>query len=638
LPEVNCTLKDFDFPVDFNTKVEHPKGGSVYKEAYRKGLQLDPVLTVAEWAEKTRVLPQKSSAEPGQWRNSRTPYLIQIQEELSPSSRTEKVVFMKPSQIGGTEMGNNWILYSIQMNPKPMLMVQPTVELAKRWSVQRLAPSISAIPKIQNLIGDPKARESNNTILTKEYPGGVLVATGANSAVGLRSMPVALLFGDEISAWPADCGEGDGLSLAEKRTATYARRKIFLCSTPTIKGVCRIEREYGFSNQKKFYLPCPKCNEKQPLEWKGIVWDKDEEGRHIPESAKYECQSCHELISESKKTWMLSLGEWIATNPNPQNTKVQGYSINGLYSPVGWRSWADWVKDFLQCKGDAFLLKAWTNSFGECWEEQGEGLEWEYLYTRREDYSDEMLPDENIVLLVAGCDTQDDRLACEIIGITPDEQVYSILYTEVYGDPATQIPWKKLDEILDRKFKHPSGVELGVASAFVDSGGHHADAVYRYCSARAFKRIHASKGSNQAGKPIINKPTKLAKGQGYLYTLGVDTAKEQIYSKLKIETPGPGYQHFPIIYDQEYFRQLTAEKVVTRMKKGVPTREWVKTYRRNEVLDCRVYAVSAFLNLNPNLELLKQKVSKNEHIQEKTKPKPRRVQRRSGWVSGMKRF
>jgi len=121
--------------------------------------------------------------------------------------------------------------------------------------------------------------------------------------------------------------------------------------------------------------------------------------------------------------------------------------------------------------------------------------------------------------------------------------------------------------------------------------------------------------------------------------LGVDTAKEQIYSKLKIETVGPGYQHFPITYDQEYFRQLTAEKVVTRMKKGVPSREWVKVYRRNEVLDCRVYAVASFLNLNPNLELLKQKVSSNEHIKEKTQPKKaRRRPQRAGWVTGLNRL
>tara|TARA_R100000773_G_C4220058_1_gene118673 strand:- start:1395 stop:3314 length:1920 start_codon:yes stop_codon:yes gene_type:complete len=627
------------FPVDFNKQVEHPLGSDVYQLGFSKGLELDPVLTVSEWSEKNRILPSKSSSEPGRWRNSRTPYLTEIMDHLSPSLPTEKVIFMKPSQIGGTEMGNNWTLFSMLQAPGPMLMVQPTVELSKRWSVQRLAPSIQMIPQLQELVGDPKARASNNTILTKEFgSGGVLVCTGANSAVGLRSMPVRYLFGDEISAWPADCGEGDPLSLAEKRTTTYARRKIFLCSTPTIKGICRIEREYQNSTQKKFFVPCPFCKHKQPLEWKGIVWDKSEDGEHLPDTAKYECQECHKLIPESRKTSMMKQGEWISQNPEA-NPKIQGYSINGLYSPVGWRSWAEQVKDFLKCKDDRFLLKAWTNSFGETWEEMGEGLQWEYIFTRREDYSDEELPSEDIVLITAGVDTQDDRLAVQLLGYTHDHQIYSLLYQELYGDPGTQIPWNALDEILERKFKHPNGVELNVASAFIDSGGHHADAVYRYCSSRSFKRIHPIKGSNQAGKPIINKPTKLAKGLGLLYTLGVDTAKEQIYSFLKNDTPGPNFVHFPITYDQEYFRQLTAEKVVTRLSKGHPVRSWVKVYRRNEALDTFVYGYSAFLNLNPNLELLKQKVSKGEHIQSRPKPKPRqRVKRSNGWVTGMNRF
>ena len=638
MPSVNSEIKAEPFPVDFNAVVEHPKGKDVYRNAYKEGLKLDPVLTVSEWSEKHRILPSKSSSEPGRWRNSRTPYLKEIMDHLSPSIPTEKVIFMKPSQIGGTEMGNNWVMFSMMNAPGPMLMVQPTVELSKRWSVQRLAPSIQQVPQLQEMVGDPKARTSNNTILTKEFgSGGVLVATGANSAVGLRSMPVRYLFGDEISAWPSDCGEGDPLSLAEKRTTTYARRKIFLCSTPTIKGICRVEREFGNSTKKKFFVPCPHCNEKQTLEWKGITWDKDKEGKHLPETAKYECKSCHQLIPESKKTWMLSHGTWISENPDA-DPKIQGFAINGLYSPVGWRSWPEQVADFLKCKDDKFLLKAWTNSFGETWEEQGEGLQWEYLYTRREDYTDAELPSEDIVLITAGVDTQDDRVAVQLLGFTPDGQIYSILYQELYGDPATPKPWNQLDEVLDRKFKHPNGVELGIASAMVDSGGHHADAVYRYCSSRSFKRVFAIKGSNQAGKPIINKPSKLAKGLGHLYTLGTDTAKEQIYSNLKVETPGPNYVHFPIIYDQEYFKQLTAEKVVTRLQKGFPVRQWVKHYRRNEALDTFVYGYSAFLNLNPNMELLKQKVSTNQHIKEPIRPKPVRRRQGSGWVTGMNRF
>lgn len=607
----------------------------LFRESYTEGLQLDPDLSVSEWSDEFRVLPSKGSAEPGKWRTSRTPYLKEILDCLSPKSSVEKVVFMKGSQLGGTEAGNCWISFIIAQAPAPTMVVQPTVELAKRWSVQRLAPTINETPILRNSVSDPKSRDSGNTQLVKEFKGGIIVATGANSAVGLRSMPVRYLMLDEVDAYPLDAdGEGDPVSLAIKRTATFSRRKILEISTPTIKGISRIEREYNASDARRYFVPCPFCKSEQFLKWQNVVWDKDEDGNHLPETVRYECESCGVHIPEHHKGEMLSKGRWVATNTSSNNRTV-GFHLNCLYSPAGWKSWEECVREFLEAKEDRYMLKTWTNTvLGEVFEEQGEGVEYEYLYARREDYTCDPLP-EKVCLLTAGIDTQDDRIAVEVVGWCIGEESYSLMYEEIPGDPGGTQVWDKLDDLLNINFNHPSGTKLTIASAFIDSGGHHTDSVYRYCAPRQIKRIYACKGSSVAGKPIINKPSKIARSTALLFSIGTDTAKEVIYSRLKIGEPQKGFMHFPFSYDREYFLMLTAEKVVTKFSKGFPKREWVKTRRRNEALDCRVYAFASFVALNPNLELLYSKLQGSEQPNEVSTTN-RRIKKQAGWVSSVR--
>ena len=228
--------------------VDDYEGGFEIERAWREGLRPDPRLTVSEWAECYRMLSTKESAEPGRWRNARTPYLREIMDCLSPASPVERVVLMKGAQVGGTELGLNWVGYAIHHAPGPMMIVWPTTEMAQRNSKHRIDPLIEESPVLKDIIAPPRSRDSGNTVLMKEFRGGVLVMTGANSAVGLRSMPVRYLFLDEVDAYPLDVdGEGDAIHLAEARTRTFARRKILLVSTPTIAGASIIEREYVVS-------------------------------------------------------------------------------------------------------------------------------------------------------------------------------------------------------------------------------------------------------------------------------------------------------------------------------------------------------------------------------------------------------
>ena len=237
-----------------------PSAAEIYGEAFDQGLRPDPLLTVSDWADRHRRLSGKAASEPGPWRTSRTPYLREIMDCLSPSSKVERVAVMKGAQIGLSECGNNWIGYVIHHAPGPMLAVLPTVEMAKRNSKQRIDPLIEESEVLSRLVKPARSRDSGNTVLTKSFPGGLLAMTGANSAVGLRSMPVRYLFLDEVDGYPGDLdGEGDPVALAEARTRTFARRKVFIVSTPTIRGASRIEREFEASDQRRYFVPCPVC-------------------------------------------------------------------------------------------------------------------------------------------------------------------------------------------------------------------------------------------------------------------------------------------------------------------------------------------------------------------------------------------
>lgn len=569
------------------------------EESFIAALQPDEKLSVSEWADEYRVLPQKSAAEPGRWRTDRTPYLREIMDSLSPSDPIQNVVFMKAAQVGGTECGNNWLGYIVHRSPGPVMMVQPTVDTAKKYSKQRIGPMIEETPVLSERISPARKRDSGNTQLVKDFTGGVLVMTGANSAVGLRSMPVRYLFLDEVDAYPVDVdGEGDPVGLAERRTTTFSRRKIFKVSTPTVKDASKIESEYEKSDKRRYYVPCPHCKNMDWIRWKNIVW---EEGQ--PQTAKLKCENCGSLIPEYHKTDMLLNGEWRATSPSDGITV--GYHISSFYSPLGWLSWADIVRDFLASKNDPPQLKKWTNTIlGEVWEEEYSAkIGAEGIAGRAEDYDICTVPD-GAVLLTAGVDVQDNRLAVVIIGWGKEEESWRVNWAEIHGDPAQRAVWEQLDNmLLHTEYTHASGAKMKVTAAAIDTGGHHTQQVYTYCRSRRKNFIIAVKGASRAGRPALGKPTKQDinhKGQTIrkgieLYPVGTDSIKATIYSRLKIEAQeGAGVYHFPIGLELEYYKQLTAEKQITKYRHGHPIRIWVKKDNaRNEALDCEVYAYAA---------------------------------------------
>lgn len=582
---------------------------ALYGEAFDQGLRPDPRLTVAEWADAHRRLSPRASSEPGPWRTSRTPYLREIMDCLSASSPVERVVVMKGAQVGATEAGNNWLGYVVHHAPGPMLAVLPTVEMAKRNSRQRIDPLIEESPALSERIAPSRSRDSGNTVLAKAFRGGVLVMTGANSAVGLRSMPVRYLFLDEVDGYPGDVdGEGDPIALAEARTRTFARRKILVVSTPTIAGLSRVEREYALSDQRRFHLPCPLCGTMQWLKFERLRWPK---GR--PNESTYHCEACEGEIAEHHKTRMLATGEWRAGNPATTDAKTAGFHLSSLYSPLGWRSWGEIAAAWEAAQGSDAALKSFRNTeLGETWTESGDAPDWQRLYERRAEYGVGTVPAGGL-FLTAGADVQKDRLEVSVWAWGRGLASWLVDHRVIDAGPEQAAAWAALTALLAETWPHASGQRLSLAKLGIDTG-YETSAVYAWARRVGASQVAALKGVDGFARAApVTGPTyvdvteggrKLRRG-AKLWTVAVSAFKSETYRFLRLVAPTDeervagqhhpaGYMHLPRGAEAEWLRQLTAEQLVTvKTRRGFTRLEWQKMRERNEVLDCRVYARAA---------------------------------------------
>jgi len=456
-------------------------------------------------------------------------------------------------------------------------------------------------------------------LFSKEFLGGLVVFTGANSGVGLRFMSARYLVLDEVDAYPADVdGEGHPAELAENRTATFARRKIFELSTPLEADTSRIEPDYEAGSRGRYHVRCPGCQHWQHLQWGQLVFTFDGEIR--PHEAAYRCSGCSELIAEHHKVRMLAEGRWIHEDPdNP----IRSFHLNSLYMPYGWPlSWPELARRFVEAKkkcdaGDVRALKVFINTnLAETWEEKGEKVDQNEIYQRREIY-DAPCP-SGVLVLTAAVDVQDDRLEAEIIGWGNDEESWAIEYRRFYGPPSQPQVWKDLTDWLQQQRLHACGIALRVECVAVDTGGHHTKEAYWYVS-RYRGRAYAIKGSNQQGAPLIPPRASRQRGAGvYLYHLGTVAAKDTIFQRLKLTEPGPGYLHFPERpeYDEEYFEQIASEEKRSKYDRGVLTGYFYKKIRaRNEALDLKVYNLAAICLLNPNWSKLMAKMEAPPQIE-----------------------
>lgn len=589
----------------------------------RSLLKPPPRLTISEWADRHRIIPQGTSPEPGPWRTDRAPYLRGIMDALSDRS-VQRVAAMLASQTGKSEAVLNTIGYYVDQEPSPILVVQPNEKpMGEAFAKDRLAPMIRSTPVLASKIKSPKVKDSGNTMLHKSFAGGHVTITGANSAAGLASRPIRVVLFDEVDRYERSAGnEGDPVSLGIQRTANFTwTRKVFLVSTPGIAGLSRIEREWGRSDQRRFMVPCPHCDHRQHLVWGNVVWSQvavddfdgvvgrtnvQREGVvHVTATAQYRCEGCGELIPEDRKPWMLRSGEWVATRPEGE---FPGFHLPALYSP--WVTWAEMAQEFLAKKDDPTELQTFVNTkLAEPWEDRGERVSAVGLEARAEAY---VTRDGEIVevphgvgFLTFGTDVQGDRLEILVRGWGEGEESWDILHERIWGDPEARETWARHEAIRTRGFRHASGLTMRIGAGMVDAG-YLTDTVYGYVRPLEFSHVYAAMGDNGAeGNQPLRRPTRSNAAGVKLWTVGTFKLKDTVLKRLRIGRPGPRYMHLRTAdpdlcngFDSEYFAQAESEKIVTEIVKGsrVPRRKFVRIRKRNEFLDLHVLNLAALLS------------------------------------------
>lgn len=546
-----------------------------------------PRLTVSEWADRYRMVPN-TSADPGRWQTSRTPYLREIMDCFSDPA-IGFVVFMKCARIGGTEAGINVIGYFIDQDPSPILIVQPTVDDAKDFSKEQLAPSIAETPRLASKVSDPKTRNSGNTVQAKLFPGGTLFLVGANSPRGFRRRTARVIDLEEVDGYPPSAGtEGDQIRLAMNRGITFKRRrKVYMNSTPTDKDASRIEDYFLKSDQRYYFVSCPHCGEQQHLVWENLKY-KD------LEAPAYACTGCGALISEHHKTRMIAQGQW---RPTSEHGKHRGYHINALYSP--WMTWTEMVHQWEDAQGDIEKLKTFHNTvLGLTWEDRGGALDPGSLQARCEDYPAQV--PRGVKVITVGVDVQGDRLETVFMGWGVQEEAWVIARRVLLGNPAMPQVWTELDGLLATEWTREGGGTMRATCCCVDSGDQ-TDAVYRYTEPRFNRKVYATKGASQTVPFLVSlRPSKNTKGGARLFLIGTDIAKREIYGRLSIVDSGPRFIHFPAdpaAYQDDaadFFTQLVSERRVTEHRGGKRIHRWeLPRDMRNEVLDCVLGCLAA---------------------------------------------
>lgn len=590
------------------------------------GMKPPETQTVTEWAERKRRLSSESSAEPGPWRTSRTPYLREPMDAFT-DAKVRRIVLVAASQVGKSEFLNNAIGYVIDEDPGSILFVHPTTIDAKEYSKLRIAPMLRDSPSLRKKVAAPKSRDSGNTLLQKTYPGGILTMCGSTEAHALASKPIRYVFGDERDRWALSAGnEGDPWDLAMARQTTFYNAKAVEVSTPTVKSVSAIEASYSEGTMERWKSKCPHCGEYHEIQWSDIRYEYETKEVNKKKTYRiirvwYVCPGCACISTELDMKRQPA--RWEADNPDAYAQGVRSFWLNAFVSQ--WASWQSIILKYLNAIGNARKLQVVYNTcFGELWEDRGDLEDEDSLLARREEYPAE-LP-EGVLVLTAGLDTQDDRMEYEVLGHGHFGETWGIEKGIIMGRPDDAATWAKLDEtVFDRVFRFHDGLGLRVSMSFVDEGGHFTQDVRLQCRARIGKKVFCIKGMPGPDKPFTAPPKKQkivvnqkAVGTCWQYQLGVDSGKQVIMDNLSVQKPGAKYCHFPKRddYGAGYFAGLLSERLEYDANKKQPW-VWRKIpgHERNEALDCRNYALAAFKALPANLDEIDRRLKNARGVQ-----------------------
>lgn len=600
-----------------------------------------PLLSGSQWAEGNYKLSAESSSAPGKIKLR--PYQKEILDEMT-NFTTHTVVVKKPTRVGYTKLLNITQAYFIVQRPCSILHAQPNDDEIWGYAEDEFEPMIRDNKSVSELIDTApvRGRIKKEKTVKKMYPGGIWEGVGAESDKNFNRRTVKVCIGDEIDAWKAEAGNaGDTMQTFFRRSSDFWDRKNIIGGKPIGraydpeaedddgKGVSRVDYWYKLGDQRQRHLPCPHCGTFQVFHFEDLLWDKDKNAsgktiKHHPDTAHFRCKECDKKIFDKDKRDMDKKGKWIAQKPF---NGIASFDFWAMFSYSPNVTWPDIVAEFLNAKRSRLKLKAFYNEvLAKTWEEDYEKVEVGSLETRKEEYTAQV--PEGVLILTFGADTQDDRIECEVIGWGKDEESWSIDYKIFHGDTSKPEVWKVFDQYLLKTWMHESGGLMRVFCGGLDTQGHRAKEAYAFCKPRFSRRVYAFKGSKTIDAPLAPRvASRKNKANIPLYSVGVNAAKDVIYSHVMTPEFGAGYMHFPneAIYSSEYFKQLTAEQ---RARDG----RWHKTRARNEALDVRVYGYIALFIAGIDLEVM---ASHGPRFVKQGK-KTGKVTRQGGWANGWK--
>jgi phage terminase large subunit GpA-like protein len=569
------------------------------RAAFGRGLQPDPNLPVDQWADQYMIIPKSAGAsEYGKYRSSRTPHARAVMRALSASHPCKRVVVMGASQMLKTQVGLNWFGSTVHQAPANFLWILPTGKLAKRAS-KRIDKTIEAVPELRERVAVPRARDSVNTMDTKEYTGGALTIVTSGAAANLSELSCRYVLYDEIDRAETNVdGEGDSAALAEARQTSFERnKKAYYPSSPTVKDGSAIETLYQKGTQREALADCVHCGHPQTLVFERL--EQGDDGR-----ARYSCVECGAFMYETDKTRMFERGAW--TDGVPGDGETESFTISGMFLPYGWFSWLGLLKEYREAKkkldegSEEKMITFYNTRLARSWERKKEQTKASELQARAEPYKLGTVP-KRALILTGQVDTQPDRFELKVLGWGEGMESWIVDYQVIAGSPSDQATQDKLDQALLARYQHAGGRQLPIAAAFIDSGGANTHDVYNFCRTRQHRHIYAIKGASTPNKPILSTKPSLQdvnwNGQVIphgvkLWIIGTDTAKDYLAARYRL-ADGPGAIHFSSDLPLEYYEQLTAEYSVSVWKRGRKVRVWEKKKNdRNEAGDLMVYGVA----------------------------------------------
>lgn len=583
---------------DFELEPAPYAPASILIEAMARALAPRKPLTVSQWADLNRRLSSKGSARHGQWQTDANPPLREPMDCMSARSQVKDVVLKFPIQFGKTEVAINAVGYVMDHDPGPVMVTLPGEVSMNKWVAQKLNPMIEETKVVRDALTSTASRDGANRREFKDFAGGQLYIEHAGSPQRLKSTTVRTLIVDELDEFAASLISGDDpVDMLEGRTSAFpATYKRLYISTPTIKGLSRIEALYEKSDQRRYYVPCPHCGHEQPLQWSGLRWGPRVNG--VVTGVVYVCAECGSHIEEHHKTEMIRAGRWVPENPG---VRRRGYHINCLYYQIGLGPrWADLVEMWLDAQGDQAKMKTFVNDrLAETWEDPAmRSVKHNAIADRAEPYPLRRAP-AGVLAVTAGVDTQDNRLAVQIVGWGVGQSFWVLDYVELPGDPADDAVWDSLTELLNRPIEHELGGTLRVDAYANDIGGHRGEAVKSYVRKRLVRRPMAVFGAVPNNAPVLGKGKlqdvnwrgQVDKRGVTIYQVGTVAAKHWLYSRLSVDADRVGEQrqcHFSDELPREYFAGLVSETFDPAKNRFVKRRG-----ARNEPLDTWVYAFAA---------------------------------------------